>query len=408
MVKYLMENFDICYFCEHWLGDAEEHLFNDLCAGQSTIFSADFENIKLDTKRGRGRSYGGRCWVIRDGYVVKSFETLNRAVTKLLIVDPSGVDVVIYGVWQPFDNGSSERLGLFLSTMTILQDELMKLKATKAFIIGDFNADLLRGNRFDKLLKRFVENLDLLDVSRIFGKDKIPTYHKGSYKATIDHFFCNKVASLTLRSFDIIYKEICMSDHKPVACIADFVRKSSPAAYVDSTSVPNKNMHKFPWSNNLFISSYKRYVSELCLTLKSELMDKSLEELAGCAAGNLNRVLLKAARKAEVEIGLTTRNGVKKRNMIVCANNQDILDLMNRLRILRMNGITASDIAVKDAKKSLRKLQRLSIFNRCRSDALNLDNLLSHDRGNKKSLLSRKVHQKKFWLALTDPVLRTS
>ena len=50
MVEKLISNFDICFFSEHWLGDAEGYLFNQLCRNQSTIFSSDFSNHSHDSK----------------------------------------------------------------------------------------------------------------------------------------------------------------------------------------------------------------------------------------------------------------------------------------------------------------------------------------------------------------------
>ena len=50
----------------------------------------------------------------------------------------------------------------------------------------------------------------------------------------------------------------------------------------------------------------------------------------------LKRILLKAARMAELESGLVTRNGISKGSMVICTGHDEILEIMNNLRHLRM------------------------------------------------------------------------
>ena len=152
MVKCIMNEYDVCFFSEHWLGDSEGYLFNDICRNQSTIFSADFENSTRDRKVGRGRPFGGRCWVVRDSLNIKSYDKMSKSLSRLIVVDSFGVETIIYGVWQSFDDGSVERLSLFHSTLSMLEAEIKYFSDSNVVFMVDFNADLARNRRFDGLL----------------------------------------------------------------------------------------------------------------------------------------------------------------------------------------------------------------------------------------------------------------
>lgn len=73
MISNLMQNNDICFVIEHWLGTEEAFYFNDLCNNQSIIFNADFEKAKL----GRGRPFGGFCWIINNKFKVCDYEKIS-------------------------------------------------------------------------------------------------------------------------------------------------------------------------------------------------------------------------------------------------------------------------------------------------------------------------------------------
>ena len=110
MVKKLIDSYDICFFIEHWLGDEEEYLFNDICsASHSIIFKSDFSNSTLSSTRRKRRPFGGKCWVIKKYIMIKSFEDLSESISSLEIQTANLETYVIYGLWLPFDDRSTER-----------------------------------------------------------------------------------------------------------------------------------------------------------------------------------------------------------------------------------------------------------------------------------------------------------
>ena len=90
--------------------------------------------------------------------------------------------------------------------------------------------------------------------------------------------------------------------------------------------------------------------------------------------------MLKAARRAQRMLRLTTANGVNRGSIVICSKNNEILKILGQLRDLASLGIPNIDPKVKALKKQLRSLQRLSMYNRCRQESINLSYLLYHDR----------------------------
>ena len=138
-----------------------------------------------------------------------------------------------------------------------------------------------------------------------------PTYRKGDYTFCIDHIFVNDKAFSKTINFNITNRLECLSENKPVACELKST-KEDPVEMI-----------------------------EMVIKLES----------------GLKRILLKAARIAEFESGLVTRNGISKGSMVICTGHDEILKIMNRLRHLRMQEDDHNNETIKYLQQKLRKLQ---------------------------------------------------
>ena len=78
-IKSIIDNNDICFFIEHWLGEEDAYLFNNISNDHSIIFLSDYSHLERDLTRKKGRPHVGKCWVIRNNYRVVSFENLNSS-----------------------------------------------------------------------------------------------------------------------------------------------------------------------------------------------------------------------------------------------------------------------------------------------------------------------------------------
>ena len=369
-VNKLIKNFDICFFSEHWLGDAEEHLFNELCYGQRSLFRADYSNYVRDANGCKGRPFGGTCWIVRDNLMVLEHSILNRALSKLTIADSYGTKIVVYGIWQPFDDGSPERLSCMQSSITILQDELADLTSTNVIIMGDFNADLNKCRRFDNLLRNFITRLDLRNLASLHGFEFAATYLKGQVKGTNDHIICNNFTVVKVESFEVLDFLESGSDHKPVACSLML-----PRIGMKEPDAPIRYYHRFPWTNVDFQDLYINMVDKLAHDLINFTTNWSPVDIALNLESEIRKILLKSARFSEKSLRLKTANGIQRHSILVCSNYRQIVETMKLLRKLKADHVPNTHETVKQLRKTLRALQRKSYYNRDRDFAFDLDRL---------------------------------
>jgi hypothetical protein len=216
MIKKCIYDNDICFFIEHWLNTQEKYLFEDICKGDyHIVYHSDYDN---QDGRQRGRPHGGLCWVISKRCVLTSQVVFNKNVSKVSI-EYNNNELDLYGVWLPFDDKSKERLCLFRSNISLIEAQLKLNKSGEAIVMGDFNSDLNRGNRFDKLLNIFTKKLKLCDITD--SPDLDHTYKKGDYSAKIDHIFVKCYSSMETKG-KVIFDSLDTSDHRMVQGIIQF------------------------------------------------------------------------------------------------------------------------------------------------------------------------------------------
>ena len=227
----------------------------------------------------------------------------------------------LYGVWFPYDDNTKERLCTFKSNISLINAQMKMHKAEETVVIGDFNADLERGKRFDLLLKKFVNKNHMYDG---IGHLKKYTYKKGEYTTKLDHILLRDKSSLTVSSCSILDSLLDASDHKPIQVILNYEK-------INTNSDDNtKKFHKFNWKNCEFIEKYKQYVNEL--------LDK---EMSLCEINNFNykitiennlrivtKVLIKSARNAE--------NKPKSLMFILALGNHSNLKVVEKQNLLNI------------------------------------------------------------------------
>ncbi len=137
--------------------------------------------------------------------------------SKITIEDLKGSRVSIFGIWQPFDDGSLVKFSNLQSSLSLLGSELERKDDVCTLIIGDFNADFSRGKRYDREIGAFMEQLGFKRLVSYNGAT-MHTYRNGSRCATIDQMFANEVALQCSTNFRVIVDDLDLSDHRPIAC----------------------------------------------------------------------------------------------------------------------------------------------------------------------------------------------
>ena len=165
----------------------------------------------------KGRPFGGRSFIVNKRIKIIKYEFINRFLATLTCCDYNRTFSII-SCYFPFDNGSQLNLSEFQSCLQVAFELLCFFENLKhtVFIIGDFNADLLRKKRFDLIFMNFIIKNNLTTLSNSFNPF-LSSYMKGDYVAKLDH--C--LTSLPLINFKISKSEymddvINLSDHKPL------------------------------------------------------------------------------------------------------------------------------------------------------------------------------------------------
>ena len=217
-ISDLIKSNDIIFLIEHWLAEEEAYLLNDLSTSHSIIFQSDFSFSSTIGKRRKGRPFGGKCWIISNRLRVKDYQVLSNAVSRIEVEGDCIESAIFYDVWMPFDDGSFERYSALQSNLSLIGADIEDRNDTNVLVIGDFNADLKRGKRFDIALSNFIFNNNLIDSFDIFPQKSSFTYSNGSYRSRIDHILVNLKATENLLCSAIYTPPSGVSDHNAVSC----------------------------------------------------------------------------------------------------------------------------------------------------------------------------------------------
>lgn len=99
--------------------------------------------------RTRGRPYGSKCWIIKKSINIRKVTYHNEVVSSIEIGgsnEPRKPDMVIIGVYMPYDNHSLQCFIDFKSNLELVKSLLEEHVHDRVVILGDFNSDINRGN----------------------------------------------------------------------------------------------------------------------------------------------------------------------------------------------------------------------------------------------------------------------
>ena len=158
--EYLVSHSNITYFNELWLKQNECTLLDSISKNKKILFKSD-----MDCNYNKGRPYGGQAFIIDDNLNVIESDFLNRYLSYIFL-DIHGLKTLFIGVYMPFDDSKHESKCLYEITLSYISALITKFKHDEIpiFLIGDFNADFFRKNRFDKILSEFTSDHNLLPL----------------------------------------------------------------------------------------------------------------------------------------------------------------------------------------------------------------------------------------------------
>jgi hypothetical protein len=301
------ENCEVIFLTEHWLHEHERNIIENDFKNFNIIFKSDMESSYL-TKP--GRPFGGKCWLLGKALKIVNFEFYND----ISIVDinmKNNIRARLVGVWLPYDDRSTESFSNFENSINFLEEIIKEHRTNRApceqlFIMGDFNADTHRDKRFDKLLKKLIENNKLVDGASDFKQLVKYTYKKGYYKSKIDHILYGIEQKDNVSCCSIFNNPIVnFSDHNPIICETKLDISEAEENSNEVCSNNTRRFHRLNWKNEDFKTKYQTNLNKLASELEKILfentkIDKRNERtIADIILEMIPIILLKAARNSE-------------------------------------------------------------------------------------------------------------
>ena len=357
-----------------------------------------FHKSDMDHTYKKGRPFGGLLWVINSQFKVLEYSFINRHLT-FIHLKFYDFEFVCIGVYMPFDNSKKRdhSKSTFEITLSLILSLKNQFKNLPVFLMGDFNSDIKRNNRFDILLKDFISKNSLIFLDNLDQISNKPTYNSALINntitsANIDHFILNSNKFLSLFNtlkFSVL-EDICnLSDHNPITL--DFSISIDPSNSADT--LPEKpKTPKLNLDNHQVLSFYNdkvdSYFNKLLLDLSSSLysnldeqtyIDKFYSDLTGIYS-------LASSQALELQESLNPSASTRNREPLFHREMKRIKRSMaEEYKIMKIYNKKHSWKYIK-LKKELRQVQRKSKFFEEMKSLSKLEKL-AKDKNKKKFLL---------------------
>ena len=299
LIQHLIATHHIVFIAEHWLASEEAIVVKEaLSTSHNLVFTSHFS-----LSDGRlGRPHGGLLWLVDPLLVITRHEQLSERICRICVKHcHTSVQLVVIGVWLNYDDNSRHSADTFWHSLTIISEAIKDCRraAQEFVVVGDWNSDTARQNRFDDMLREFIR-LTELHAPRCKLLDY--TYHKGDYRSTIDYAMVSTSTAEQVRNFAIIDDARDTSDHKPISISMQY--NVTTEAEHTHAAFKTHSVHRFNWKDPDFIRHYKEVLPGILhqsdlLALTDAASGLPLSERIDAMYTLVCRCLLKAARKAE-------------------------------------------------------------------------------------------------------------
>ena len=234
-IQELISKNDFIFLCETWLLEHEISFLKSLSSTHLVIANSDMKITPL-----RGRPFGGRAFIFKKSFNVLTYSFVNKHISIFSFSFHNKIFTLIT-VYLPFDNNSFLNFCEFKSNLQIINElfNFYSLKNHSFFVLGDFNADLKRNNRFDFEFKNYLIDNDLFCISPSLNYNEF-SYHNGEYRATLDHCLASASEWNMLVSSSFLDDIINLSDHKPIQVCITFNKSNRIFNFFDKNNCDNE------------------------------------------------------------------------------------------------------------------------------------------------------------------------
>lgn len=166
---------------ETWLEENENNVRN-LIPNAKLYLKSSIDGLT----KSRGRPYGGIGWAVKKSFNhIYDVIVYNNRMSAIVMKE-----LAVLGVYLTSNSSKTESYiehqHDFVEMINIL--ESLKAKNIKEIlVVGDFNSDQTRKNKFDKALQSVINEHKLILLDAQFKQDFAYTYTNGLHKSWIDH-----------------------------------------------------------------------------------------------------------------------------------------------------------------------------------------------------------------------------
>jgi endonuclease/exonuclease/phosphatase family metal-dependent hydrolase len=299
---------DILFLQETWLRK-DERVENILRASdQKNHKFRVFQHSSMAETYTRGRPYGGVMWVVSDRVRSPKVKFITDRISTV-----EYANTVIVGVYMRFNDNKPETVIEQLQDLAEVEELIERAEGKKVVVIGDFNMDLTRKNKLDKLLVKFVEKNNLICADLLYGQMPLGgqqtnyTYRSGNSHSWIDHVLVNSLLAREMCQVNIYSADSCnTSDHMAVG--AEFYENHNR----NTSNLKKQKQIKLNWEKKTTSDEYEKNLNSLLKNL----------DLSRLQAANEKNVVM-ALDEFVNEINSMARAAVEK-TKASCAKNVHI------------------------------------------------------------------------------------
>ena len=364
--KYLADYSNISFFHELWLKPSEINLIKNIFPqkNKNILFKSDMTSTYT-----KGRPFGGQCWVIDKIFKISENEFLNKNVS-YVILKFEQFEFAIVGTHMPFDDSnnrdnSKSMYELSLSLISVLIEKF-KTRNIPYFLAGDFNADIFRKNRFDKLLSEFTSENNLYLLDQLNTQKVDFTFSSFNSYSRIDHIIA-PTDHMTNRFIDfqcnILDDIVNLSDHRNLSLDFSFESTINKINTPDPPPIKSINFEN-PLIFNFFSSNFEKKIYEVLDSFKKPENFESNQQFINrhyhaicCSFSDTTNETLSFQEETEP----TPTNFFKQNNKKKWFT-PELLKIRNRIRELHRVKTPIAAAEKSELKSRFRKIQRQNIF----------------------------------------------
>ena len=160
-IQELISKNDFIFLCKTWLMGHEASFLKSLSSTHLVFTKSDMKTIPLI-----GRPYGGRAFIYKKTLHLLKHSFINKHISFFSFSLHNNIFTLIT-VYLPFDNNSFFNFSEFKTNLQIIKElfDIYIARQHSVFVIGDFNADLKRNNKFDYEFNNYLNENNFFCVS---------------------------------------------------------------------------------------------------------------------------------------------------------------------------------------------------------------------------------------------------